>query len=473
MAFALYAYDTENNYQNGFVVKMGSSSDSSTPYKLEALEEAGPAEVVRLSQSSPDQHGATDLGFRLQPRDFTLRVLFRDGDDMFEGAYGDNRDYLFRMFRPSHTVYLRLVRDDGANLILTCYTQQIDIDVLPEHFPASLNRAVIALRAANPLWVSATIKSATYARTTEWATGNGAIPSANVVTYGNYPDENQLWGFSTNYVDAWSILMRSGSVPPATSGTIVAYHAGTGAMTELANKNTRIYSTGGIFRMGTGFAFAGSAVMTAGTHNYIQTHDGTTWRNYRGTVLERENAQDIDIRGVAGNRTWRGDGNIGVNAKYWPAEFPYIAIYDIELSAAQRAALNSAIDADIAGAEIGTVTAVNDGDVDAYPLITLRGPIANPVLTNLATGEVIDFTGITVAGSTTLTVDLRSGNKTATNVSGSTLMGSMGTPAQLASWALAPDPIASGGTNLIRVTGGSMTTDTLVTVSFYDQFVSF
>jgi hypothetical protein len=111
--------------------------------------------------------------------------------------------------------------------------------------------------------------------------------------------------------------------------------------------------------------------------------------------------------------------------------------------------------------------------VDAYPLITLRGPIANPVLTNLATGEVIDFTGITVAGSTTLTVDLRSGNKTATNVSGSTLMGSMGTPAQLASWALAPDPIASGGTNLIRVTGGSMTTDTLVTVSFYDQFVSF
>lgn len=49
----------------------------------------------------------------------------------------------------------------------------------------------------------------------------------------------------------------------------------------------------------------------------------------------------------------------------------------------------------------------------------------------------------------------------------------MGTPVQLAAWSLAPDPIATGGTNLIRVQGGSMTTDTLITVSFYDRHMSF
>ncbi|WP_275465852.1 hypothetical protein [Streptomyces noursei] len=38
----------------------------------------------------------------------------------------------------------------------------------------------------------------------------------------------------------------------------------------------------------------------------------------------------------------------------------------------------------------GTLTAVNDGDAAAHPVITFRGPVARPSLTNVATGDRIE-----------------------------------------------------------------------------------
>lgn len=469
MAFTLYAYDTENNYNHGFAINLTNGA----PYKLERFEDAGGAPIVRLGQTGPTQHGRTDLGYRLQPRILRLTVLFTDDDDMtLDPPRTNRRDTLHSILRPSHQVWLRLVRDDGSHRLLACYTEQIEIDLLPEHYPARLNRATITLRAANPLPYNPTVKTATFARSSDWATGGTAIPSANVLEFGNLPDAGQAWTYAhpQSLVNAWSIVIRTGSVSPA-AGTAfrVAYTAGSGVPTSLASHDVRIISTQGAFYMGTGYAFAGSATMTAGTHNYIQTYDGTVWRNYRsGTVLERENTQELFVTGVP--RRWRG---WTTDADTWPAEIPYYAIYNIELNSAQRIALNDAINADIAGAEIGTVTTVNLGDVYEYPLITIRGPINNPVLTNLATGDKLDFTGGTLTTGQQLTIDLRTGLKSATGADGTNYAAIMGTPVQLASFGLAPAPVATGGTNQIRVTGGSMTSDTRVTVTYYDRYVSF
>jgi hypothetical protein len=445
------------------------SLSNGAPYRLESLEDAGPAEVARLGQTSPDQHGLTDLGYRLQPRTFVMRVSFQDGNDIDGGVFGDNRDLLFDYFRPSRLLKLRMTRDDGEQRILECHTLSIEIDLLPENYPARLNRATITLRAANPTWYTATAKNPTYAGTAEWWTGNGAIGTANVMEYITNPTQGQAWTYTGTITGAWSVAMRSGSVPLPGAGTIVMFHAGTGEPAHLvstkdafiAGNSTEFYYTesGETFPAG----------MPAGTTNVFYTQNGGTSRIYAGTTLDASFGHDHDIAGTA--RRWRSD-RTGSTATYWPVGFPYAAVYNIELSAAQRSALNSAMSAGSA-ITTGTVTAVNEGDVYAFPTITLRGPLANPVLTNVTTDDVIDLTGISVPPNSTYTLDLSDGHKTLTDINDTSLLGSMGTPVQLAGWALAPSPIATGGTNLIRVQAGSMTTETLVTVTFYDRHMSF
>lgn len=457
MAFELHASDL--NLTDG------------NPYSLESFEDAGPAPVARLGQTSPDQHGITDLGYRLQPRTFVAKVLFQDGETLFGD---DHRDLLFDTLRPSRLIELRVVRDDGEERILECHTLSIEIDLLPENYPARLNRATITLRAANPTWYTATIKSPTYAGTSSWWTGDGAIGTANVMERVNYPTQGQAWTYAGTITGAWSIAFRSGSVPLPGAGTAVLFHAGTGAIgTAVSSKDARFYGVSGLYWIaGNGFAFnAPSTSFPAGTNNIFLVHNATNLSTYIGTGgIDQQTIADYDISGTA--RRWRSD-RLFSTVTMWPDPVPMAAVYDIALSAGQRTALNSAMSFVGTAAMTGTVTAVNEGDLYAFPTITLRGPIANPKLTNLATNDVIDLTGISVPAGQTYTLDLSGGDKSLTNLNGSSVLGSMGTPTQLAGWGLAPAPTAAGGTNLIRVQAGSMTTDTLITVSFYDQHMSF
>lgn len=467
MAFTLYAYTPDVDYTNGHALILNDGD----PYKLESMDDGGPAPVVRFEQNSPDQHGATDLGYRLQPRTLTLRVLFRDGSDVIHGALTDNRDVLFGVFAPVQSVIkLRIQRDDGTHRILECQTVSIDIDVLPEHYPARLNRATITMRAANPFWRTVTAGSASCAGTAQWWTGNGAIGTANVMEYGNNPRQGQPWTYQGTITGAWSILFRSGSVAPGSA--IAIYHAGTGDINAgTASKDARIAGGSTHFYFAPGHA-AFLPTMTAGTQNYIILNTGSNSLRavVAGSIDLPANTYDQDISGTA--RRWRS-ARTGGTTSYWPEPLPYYAVYNVALSAGQRTALHAAVEADLSSSTTGTITAVNAGDTVAYPIITLRGPLHNPVLTNLATGAVIDLTGVSIASGSVWTMDLRDGHKALINAGNVSQLGSLGTPIQLASWSLAPSPVASGGTNLIRVEAGSMTTDTLVTVSHYDQFMSF
>ncbi|TBO55578.1 hypothetical protein EYS09_32520 [Streptomyces kasugaensis] len=59
----------------------------------------------------------------------------------------------------------------------------------------------------------------------------------------------------------------------------------------------------------------------------------------------------------------------------------------------------------------GTTTATNDGTTDTHPLIAFRGPVDRPSLTNLATGDVIEY-DLALADGDELTVDTAAGTVT-------------------------------------------------------------
>ncbi|MFH9870390.1 phage distal tail protein [Streptomyces lydicus] len=59
----------------------------------------------------------------------------------------------------------------------------------------------------------------------------------------------------------------------------------------------------------------------------------------------------------------------------------------------------------------GTVIAVNDGDAPSNPVITFRGPVSLPSVTNVRTGEVIEY-DIDLAADDELLVDTREGTVT-------------------------------------------------------------
>ncbi|MFF4454984.1 phage distal tail protein [Streptomyces goshikiensis] len=59
----------------------------------------------------------------------------------------------------------------------------------------------------------------------------------------------------------------------------------------------------------------------------------------------------------------------------------------------------------------GAVVAVNDGDAPSNPVITFRGPVSLPSVTNVRTGEVIEY-DIDLAADDELLVDTREGTVT-------------------------------------------------------------
>ncbi|NUK09745.1 phage tail family protein [Streptomyces lunaelactis] len=62
----------------------------------------------------------------------------------------------------------------------------------------------------------------------------------------------------------------------------------------------------------------------------------------------------------------------------------------------------------------GTMLAVNDGDAPSHPVITFRGPVSRPSVTNLRTGEALEY-DIDLAADDELLVDTHEGTVTLNN----------------------------------------------------------
>lgn len=121
-------------------------------YNVIAFDGFGMAPVKRTEQTGPLQNGATDTGYRLQPRN--LRV------SLFNWAASANQAHLrhnelLGIFRPGNDVIkLRYTYDDGTvRQIDTYYNGGVGLSSTDYFVSAKWNqRAVVELRAPDPTW---------------------------------------------------------------------------------------------------------------------------------------------------------------------------------------------------------------------------------------------------------------------------------------------------------------------------------
>ncbi len=106
-----------------------------------------------------------------------------------------------------------------------------------------------------------------------------------------------------------------------------------------------------------------------------------------------------------------------------------------------------------------------------YPVIVIAGPITNPVITNVTTGDKLDFTGITINAGDSYTIDCRYGYKTVVNAVGTNKIADLTNDSDLATFSLESAPDVAGGLNDIKVTGTSANANTQVYLRYYNRYI--
>jgi len=94
----------------------------------------------------------------------------------------------------------------------------------------------------------------------------------------------------------------------------------------------------------------------------------------------------------------------------------------------------------------------------AYPVITLVGPMTEPVITNVTTGDKLEFeTGYVLDPTHTIEINLAQGYKTVTHSVDGNIANDLTDDSDLATFHIAEHPYAVNGVNSIGVafTAGS------------------
>ncbi len=113
----------------------------------------------------------------------------------------------------------------------------------------------------------------------------------------------------------------------------------------------------------------------------------------------------------------------------------------------------------------------------SLPTIVIVGPLENPIIENVTTGETLDLRHDVGPGET-VTIDLAFGQKTITNNLGANLLGSLSTDSDLGTWHIAPTPEAPQvvgqprptARNVIRLRGSNPTGSTSVQVRYHTRY---
>jgi hypothetical protein len=450
-----------------FYVSSNNSTTTSlsdgAPFKFDSLEGISSAPITRFEQRGPVQQGVTDLGYRLGPRVMELSLLFHAASDSQLDTY---RQQLMDAFKPltETPIFLYCERDDGATRRLRVHTiGDIAITLTPELRPAHSHRATLRLRAAQPLWVDESVARASYsgiAGTTGWYLAGGVISQSNVLMSGGSPTQGQTWSFLGTHSGDFTMVFRSDK---ATSG--FAFQSGTATLYDIRALSESIYLLG---------EFSGAvknlgSAMPPGVNNYFHVHQTTPLSTfYRGTVpISTVGSALSPFTASNTQRRWRSrDGGA---FDVWTPAIPMYALYGTSLTTTQIGYLNQYM----SGMGDDSITAVNDGDLSAYPVIKLTGPMANITITNSSTGDSFSFGTIAIAAGDIYTIDLRDGDKQVYDVNGDSKLSQVTTLAGLAGFRLEPSPVAAGGTNTIVVTRNDTAAESRVTIEHYNQYMSY
>lgn len=132
----------------------------------------------------------------------------------------------------------------------------------------------------------------------------------------------------------------------------------------------------------------------------------------------------------------------------------------------------SAVPTDVGSSGLNATTTIHySGDVTSYPkLIRITGPITSCVITNLATGEKLDFAGKTIALGDHYDIDLRYGYKTVKNASGVNKNADLSADSDLTTWGIYANPDVPEGENSIQATGSGVDDGTRIDITYYDRY---
>jgi hypothetical protein len=111
------------------------------------------------------------------------------------------------------------------------------------------------------------------------------------------------------------------------------------------------------------------------------------------------------------------------------------------------------------------------GTWKTFPIIEITGPLGNLILTNNATGEIIELLYNIPAGRV-VTINLAYGLKSVVDDLGVSLEGTVTPESDKATWHLATEPEAVDGINEIRVQGASIVPGTTaVVLRYYTRYI--
>lgn len=112
------------------------------------------------------------------------------------------------------------------------------------------------------------------------------------------------------------------------------------------------------------------------------------------------------------------------------------------------------------------------GNFLAEPILTVTGPIENPKIENLSTGDKLDFPGLILAGSEYIIIDARFNKKTVKNHLGADLQNILSDDSDLATFYVWPgaNPFQPG-VNDFRVTGSGANQLTQVYMNYNTRFL--
>lgn len=123
-----------------------------------------------------------------------------------------------------------------------------------------------------------------------------------------------------------------------------------------------------------------------------------------------------------------------------------------------------------------TVPLAYAGTFLAYPVIYLTGPLTDLVITNVTTGEKLDFTGFTLQNGETAEIDCRYGYKTAmrTDVTPNvSLLANLSTDSDLGTFHLAPREAGEAThVNEIQLEGSGATSASRITMRYYERYLA-
>jgi hypothetical protein len=110
-----------------------------------------------------------------------------------------------------------------------------------------------------------------------------------------------------------------------------------------------------------------------------------------------------------------------------------------------------------------------EGTYKSFPTFVLQGPMREPIIDNVSTGERIKIEDDIDAGRT-VTISLEFGNKTVVDDLGNNLIGELSTDSDLATFHLAPHPEAPDGINQIGITAQLTTAASRATITWFDRY---